>query len=154
MSLEHALAELQSEVGTETHISDWFEITQERINRFADATEDHQWIHVRPDLAAEGPFGSTIAHGFFTLSLIPYLAGHVNQDKPRFPDQKMGINYGVNKVRFPAPVPVGSQVRARTTLTSAEAAKGGIQLLSTVLIEIKDQVKPACVAETVSLIYF
>jgi acyl dehydratase len=154
MSLESALHDLQAEIGTETRVSEWFEVTQQRVDQFADATADHQWIHVDAEKAAAGPFGGTIAHGFFTLALIPFLGGHVDQERPRFPDQKMGINYGVNKVRFPAPVAVGSYVRARITLNQAEAAKGGIQIVSTVIIEIKDQPKPACVAETVSLIFF
>lgn len=155
MSIENAIADLQSKVGTETHVSPWLTITQERINQFADATLDHQWIHVNPERAsAESPFGSPVAHGFLTLSLIPHLTGSVDPDKPRYPGVKMGVNYGLNKVRFPSPVPVGSKIRARTTLLSFKEAKGGLQIINQVTIEIEGQEKPGCVAETVSLLYF
>lgn len=155
MPLETALADLQSKVGTETHISDWLTITQERINQFAEATGDFQWIHVDEAKAAQSPFGSTIAHGYLTLSLIPHLTGGVDPDKPRYPDVKMGINYGLNRVRFPNPVKVGSKVRTRTELQSVEPVKNnGLQMTNKVTIEIEGIEKPACVAETVSRLYF
>ena len=155
MNIEQAQADLETKVGTETQVSDWLTITQERVNQFAEATLDRQWIHVDPIRAqAESPFGSTIAHGFFTLALIPYLTGSVNPDKPRLPGVTMTINYGVNKVRFPHPVRVGCRVRARTRLLNVVATKGGLQLISRVTIEIEGQPKPGCVAETVSLLYF
>ena len=155
MSIENAIADLETKVGTETHVSPWLTITQERINQFAEATLDHQWIHVDPERAnAESPFGGPVAHGFLTLSLIPHLTGSVDPDKPRYPGVKMGVNYGLNKVRFPSPVPVGAKIRARTTLLNFKEAKGGLQIINQVTIEIEGQEKPGCVAETVSLLYF
>jgi acyl dehydratase len=156
MSLQSTLADLQSKVGTETHASDWLAIGQERIQQFAEATGDHPWIHVDVERAnAQSPFGGPIAHGFLTLSLIPYLTGGVDPDKPEYPEAKMGVNYGLNKVRFPCPVRVGSRIRTRTTLLSAEEVKGnGIQIVRQVMIEIDGEAKPACVAETVTRLYF
>ena len=156
MSLQTALADLESKIGSETHVSDWFTISQERIQQFADATEDQQWIHVDVERAqAHSPFGGPIAHGFLTLSLIPYLTGGVDPDKPEYPEAKMGVNYGLNRVRFPHPVHVGSRVRTRTSLLSAEEVKGnGIQIVRQVTIEIEGQPKPGCVAETVTRLYF
>jgi acyl dehydratase len=156
MSLQSALADLQSKVGTETHVSDWLFISQDRIQQFAEATGDHQWIHVDVGRAkAHSPFGGPIAHGFLTLSLIPTLTGSVDPDRPEYPEVKMGINYGLNKVRFPNPVRVGGRVRSRTTLLSAEEVKGnGIQIVKQVTIEIEGEPKPGCVAETVSRLYF
>lgn len=155
MSQEKAFAQLKAQEGTEVKVSDWLTITQEMINQFADATLDRQWIHVDVERAnKESPFGGPIAHGFLTLSLIPYLTGEVDPDKPRFENLKMGVNYGVNKVRFPNPVAVGSRVRARVTLNSVSEAKGGLQLINTIIIEIEGTDKPGCVAETVSLLFF
>jgi acyl dehydratase len=146
---------LQAQVGQEVHVGDWLTVTQEMVNTFAEATLDHQWIHVDVDRAnAESPFGGPIAHGFLTLSLIPYLTAEVNPDKPRYEGLKMGVNYGVNKVRFPTPVRVGARVRARVTLQSVEEAKGGLQLVSAITVEIEGASKPGCVAEMVSLLYF
>ena len=110
------LAEMANHVGEELGVSDWMVVTQEMIDKFADATGDHQWIHVDPERAAKGPFGATIAHGFLTLSLLPKLSG----DAVKILDQKMGVNYGLNRVRFTAPVRAGSRVRARTTLAAFE----------------------------------
>ena len=156
MSLQSALADLESKIGSETHVSDWFTISQERIQQFADATEDQQWIHVDVERAqTHSPFGGPIAHGFLTLSLIPYLTGGVDPDKPEYPEAKMGVNYGLNRVRFPNPVRVGSRVRTRTSLLNAEEVKGnGIQIVRQVTIEIEGQPKPGCVAETVTRLYF
>jgi len=156
MSLQMVLADLQSKTGTETHVSDWLTISQDRIQQFADATGDHQWIHVDVGRAkAQSPFGVPIAHGFLTLSLIPYLTGSVDPDRPEYPEAKMGINYGLNKVRFPNPVRVGARVRSRTTLLNAEEVKGnGIQIVKQVTIEIEGEPKPGCVADTVSRLYF
>jgi acyl dehydratase len=155
MSQEEVFNQLKAQEGQEVHTSDWLTVTQEMVNQFAEATLDHQWIHVNPERAkAESPFGGPIAHGFLTLSLIPYLTGEVDPDKPVFEDLKMGINYGTNKVRFPHPVAVGSRVRAHVTRKSVEEAKGGIQLINTIVIEIDGAEKPACVAEMVSLLYF
>lgn len=144
-------ADLQHLVGTEIGVSDWLEITQERVDAFADATDDHQWIHVDREKAAAGPFGGTIAHGFLTLSLTVTLGAQVQLDvgSPR-----MAINYGLEKVRFPAPVPVGSRIRARVTLVSASDVEGGIQVNRQVTIEVEGGEKPAMVAETVSRYYY
>ena len=136
--------------GQEIGVSDWVEITQERINQFADATGDHQWIHVNVEMAKQMmPGGKTIAHGYLTLSLIPWLAGGFLKVE----GVTRGINYGSNKVRFTNMVPVGSKVRARQKLLSAEARGGGVQLVNEVTIEIEGQQRPACVAETISMIY-
>jgi len=136
--------------GQEIGVSDWVEITQDRINAFADATGDHQWIHVNVEMAKQMmPGGKTIAHGYLTLSLIPWLTGGMLQIE----GVTRGINYGSNKVRFTNMVPVGSKVRARQKLISAEPKAGGLQLINEVTIEIEGQTRPACVAETISLIY-
>ena len=136
--------------GQEIGVSDWVEITQDRINKFADATGDHQWIHVDVERAKkELPGGKTIAHGYLTLSLIPWLTGGMM----RVEGVSRGINYGSNKVRFTNMVPVGSKVRARQKLLSAEARSGGMQLTNEVTIEIEGQQRPACIAETISLVY-
>ena len=144
-------AALQHLVGTEIGVSDWMEITQERVNAFADATDDHQWIHVDPVKTAAGPFGGTIAHGFLTLSLTVTLSAQVELDvgSPR-----MALNYGLEKVRFPAPVPVGSRIRARIGLVSATDVEGGIQVNRQVVIEVEGGEKPVMVAETVSRYYY
>ena len=144
-------AALQHLVDTEIGVSDWLEITQDRVDSFADATDDHQWIHVEPEKAAAGPFGGTIAHGFLTLSLTVTLTGQVELDvgSPR-----MAINYGLEKVRFPAPVPVGSRIRARISLVSVSDVEGGIQVNRQVVIEVEGGEKPAMVAETVSRYYY
>jgi acyl dehydratase len=143
-------AALQHLVGTEIGVSDWMEITQERVDAFADATDDHQWIHVDPVKAAAGPFGGTIAHGFLTLSLTVTLSTQVELDvgSPR-----MALNYGLEKVRFPAPVPVGSRIRTRIGLVSVTDVEGGIQVNRQVVIEVEGGEKPAMVAETVSRYY-
>lgn len=156
MSIEIAKADLESKVGTETHVGEWLTVTQDRINQFAEATGDHQWIHVDVERAnAESPFGSTIAHGYLTLSLLPYLTDAVNPDKPRYPSIKMGVNYGLNRLRFPHPVKVGARIRTRTRLMSYEEVRGnGIQIVNQVTVEVEGAPKPACVAETVTRLYF
>lgn len=135
-------------VGQELGTSDWLEITQERVNKFADATGDHQWIHVDVEKAKNGPFGQTIAHGFLTLSLLPVLGAQVQQ----VTGMKMGINYGCNKVRFPSPVPVGSKVRDTVTLKEVTRKDSGIQVIMVHTIEIEGQDRPACVAEGVTVL--
>jgi acyl dehydratase len=145
-----SLDDLRAAVGTEVGHGRWLEVSQERIDKFADATSDHQWIHVDPERAASGPFGGTIAHGFLSLSLIPALtAGLTAVD-----GVTMGVNYGLNKVRFPAPVPVGSRVRGRVELMSMDDVPGGVQLTSRVTVEREGGDKPVCVAETVTRLYF
>jgi len=138
-------------VGTEIGVSDWMEIAQDRVDAFADATDDHQWIHVDRDRAAASPFGGTIAHGFLTLSLTVALSDQVRLEVG---SPLMGINYGLEKVRFPAPVPVGSQIRARVGLVSVTDVEGGIQINRQVTIEVEGTEKPAMVAETVSRLYY
>ena len=138
--------ELLAAVGTELGSSDWVAIEQDRIDGFADATDDHQWIHDDPEAAAAGPFGSTIAHGYLTLALTNRFLPQI----VRVDGVSMGINYGVNKVRFPQPVPVGSQVRGHATLTHAEEIDGGVQAVITITVEIEGGTKPACIVESVS----
>ena len=133
-------------VGDEFGPSEWLEIDQARIDRFAEATDDPQWIHVDPVRAAEGPFGTTIAHGFLTLSLLVRFWYEVG---PHETGYRMGINYGTNKVRFPAPVPVGSRIRGRFTVTAVEEVEGGIQLTLAAVAEREGQEKPVCAAELV-----
>jgi acyl dehydratase len=144
-------ADFQDRIGTEIGISDWMEITQDRVDAFADATDDHQWIHVDREKAAAGPFGGTIAHGFLTLALTVTLSSQVVLDvgSPR-----MALNYGLEKVRFPAPVPVGSRIRARISLASVSDVEGGIQVNRQVVVEVEGGEKPAMVAETVSRLYY
>ena len=133
-------------VGDEFGPSEWLEIDQARIDRFAEATDDPQWIHVDPERAAEGPFGTTIAHGFLTLSLLVRFWYEVG---PQEKGYRMGINYGTNKVRFPAPVPVGSRIRGRFTVTAVEEIEGGVQLTLAAVAEREGQEKPVCAAELV-----
>ena len=133
-------------LGKELGPTEWFEVTQERIDEFARATDDPQWIHIDPERAAEGPFGTTTAHGFLTLSLcIPLMSQTLE-----LTGYRMGINYGVNKVRFPAPVPSGSRIRARFTVQSVEEVPGGEQGVVLATIEREGGDKPVCVAELVS----
>jgi acyl dehydratase len=140
------LEELKSLIGQEIAVSDWVEISQERINTFADATGDHQWVHVDVDRAKrESPFGGPIAHGFLTLSLLPKLM----ENAIKMTDVKMGLNYGLNKVRFPAPVLVGSKLRGRFKLLEVEDITGGAQVIFEVIIEREDSDKPVCVAESI-----
>lgn len=130
-------------------VTEWFEVDQERIDQFAAATGDDQWIHVDPERAKDGPFGATIAHGYLTMAL-------VNKDLPalfRIEQLGMGVNYGVNKVRFPAPVPVGSRLRASGALTEVTEVAGGVQTVITVTMEIEGSERPGCVVETVSRFY-
>ena len=132
-------------VGSELGVSDWLEISQARVNLFADATDDHQWIHVDPARAAAGPFGGPIAHGYLTLSLLVPLFGQVLTVS----DAGLGVNYGLNKARFPAPVPVGSKIRLRATLAAADPVPGGVQVSVDCLVEIEGGSKPACAAQAV-----
>jgi acyl dehydratase len=136
--------------GDEFGPSSWLEVTQERINEFADATGDHQWIHVDPEKAAQGPFGTTIGHGFLTLSL---LVKFIDEVRPSTGEYRMGINYGVNRVRFPAPVPVGSKLRAHFKVLEVADVEGGIQVVTEGTVEREGGEKPVCVAEMVSRHY-
>lgn len=134
---------LRALVGQHLGYSDWLEITQERVNRFADATGDHQWIHLDPKRAASGPFGGPIAHGYLTLSLLPTFLPQI-LDIRGF---SMGVNYGCNKVRFPSPVPVGARLRCGATLGAVADVPGGVQLTVSLTFETEGSEKPACVAE-------
>jgi acyl dehydratase len=151
-----ALTALQGRLGTEVHASDWLELTQQRVQAFADATSDHQWIHVNPERAQrESPYGAPIAHGYLTLSLHIVLRGLVEADKPFLPGVKNVINYGLNKVRFPNAVRVGSKIRGRFTLLSAEAvAPNVLQIAEQYTVEIEGQPKPACSAESIFRLAF
>ena len=145
-------AELLAAQGETLGTSDWVEVTQDRINTFADATGDHQWIHVDVERAkAESPFGGPIAHGFLTVSLLPMLSWQIWTVE----GTKLAVNYGMNKLRFPSPVPVGAKVRSTAVLTEvSEVAGGGLQLVVSSTVEIEGGSKPACVAEMVSRLYF
>ena len=134
--------ELRAAVGEQLGYSDWLEVDQKRIDLFADATGDHQWIHVDPEKAAAGPFGTTIAHGYLTLSLLPLFGPQLISVE----GVKMGVNYGTNKVRFPAPVPVGSRLRATATISDVTDVPGGVQVTVAFTVEREGGDKPVCVA--------
>ncbi|BBX75762.1 putative enoyl-CoA hydratase 1 [Mycobacterium shinjukuense] len=141
-----SVADLAAAVGEAIGQSDWVTIRQDEVNLFADATGDHQWIHVDPQRAASGPFGTTIAHGFMTLALLPRLQQQIYTVK----GIKLAINYGLNKVRFPAPVPVGSRVRATSSLVGVEdLGDGAVQATVSTTVEVEGSAKPACVAESI-----
>ena len=143
------LQDLQQQIGQTLGVSEWTTVDQQRIDLFAQATGDHQWIHVDPVRAAAGPFGATIAHGFLTLSLLPVMA----ESAIEFANVRMGVNYGLNKVRFPAPVPVGSRLRGHFKLTAFEPLEGGAQITMEVTMEREGSAKPVCVAESLSRRY-
>ncbi|CAN5443089.1 MaoC family dehydratase [soil metagenome] len=150
MRVTATLDEFKAMVGQEVAVTDWFEITQERVDLFAKATDDLQWIHVDPERSRrEGPFGGTIAHGFLTLALLPVLMDSVIF----MSDVKMGVNYGLNKVRFPAPVPTGSRIRGRMKLLELVDIEGGVQMNWQVTMEREGGDKPVCVAESLSRRY-
>jgi len=143
------IAELKDLLGQEIGVSDWIAVTQERIQLFADATNDHQWIHVDVERSKAGPFGATIAHGFFTLSLLPEMAASAFTVR----EARMGVNYGLNKVRFPAPVPSGSRLRGHFKLVGYEPLEGGAQITVQVTMEREGSDKPVCIAESLSRRY-
>ena len=145
MKIFQNLNDLTTCIGQEVAVSDWVTITQQQVNLFAEATGDHQWIHVDPEKASKGPFGGTIAHGFLTLSLIPKFFESAFQ----ITNSRMGVNYGLNKVRFTAPVPVGSRLRARMKLLACDPIdNAGVQMTWEVTVEREGAVKPVCVAES------
>ena len=141
--------DLPSLAGTELGPSEWMQIDQKRIDTFADATDDHQWIHVDPERAKETPFGGTIAHGYYTLSLAPMLSEEILQ----LEGFAFGVNYGLDKVRFPAPLPVGAKVRMSAKVASVEEISGGAQLKLELTFEGSNQDKPVCVAESLARLY-
>ena len=145
MKVFNGLDEFVAAKGSELGPTEWMEITQDRVNLFADATDDHQWIHVDPEKAAGGPFGGTIAHGLLTLSLLP----HFTHQMYRVDNVKLAVNYGYNKVRFIAPVRVGANVRARAAIADVAQLDGAVQATMTVTVEIEGSDKPAAVAESI-----
>jgi len=149
MKVFNGLDELRAAAGTQVGSSDWMTIEQARVNTFADATDDHQWIHVDEEKAKAGPFGGTIAHGFLTLSLLPKLLSQVY----RVDGVTMGVNYGLNKVRFTAPVPVGSKIRGVVDIAEVVEVKGGVQVTTRVTVEIEGAERPGLVAEWITRQY-
>ena len=146
-----SVEDMESEVGKEVAVSDWLLLTQDKVHQFAEATDDLQWIHIDVERAKrESPFGGTVAHGFLTLSLMPKFIEQVID----MPSGKMRINYGLNKVRFPAPMPVGAKIRARFSLLAVERIDGGVQSIWQVTMEREGGDKPVCVAESVLRRYF
>ena len=144
----NSISELTAAIGEDLGYGDWLEVTQDRIDAFADATGDHQWIHVDPERAKDGPFGATIAHGYLTLSLLPLLAGDIfTVNGP-----KLVINYGLNKVRFPSPVKVGSRIRANAEIVSIDDSPAGVTMVVRSTVQIDGVEKPACVAENVRVL--
>jgi acyl dehydratase len=149
MTTKLTLAELESSTDRDLGTSEWETIDQRQIDLFAEATHDHQWIHVDPEAAAHGPFGTTVAHGYLTLSMLPYFVSQVLN----VTDVRMGINYGTEKIRFTAPVPVGSQVRLKATLRDSERRGEGVLYRLGIEVEIKDSEKPALVGEVLYLVF-
>lgn len=149
MPTELTIADLENAEERDLGVSDWHTVEQKHIDLFADATGDHQWIHVNPDMAAQGPFGTTVAHGYLSLSLLPMLLGQVMTVS----DAKMGINYGTDKIRFTNPVPSGSRVRAKAKLVNSQRKGDGILYKVGVEIEIEGQDKPALVGEVLYLVF-
>ncbi|HUO80708.1 MAG TPA: MaoC family dehydratase [Steroidobacteraceae bacterium] len=155
MSVEAALKQLSAQVGQEVHVSDWVEVDQARIDAFAAATGDFQWIHVDAERAArESPWKKTIAHGFLTLALLPLLRGVAEGGEQRFPGVRRIVNYGLNRVRFMNAVVAGARVRGRAKVLSVEPFKGGLQVTEEITIEVDGHSRPACVAETIARLYF
>ncbi len=157
MSARKLLCYLEPQLGREIHVGPWLDIDQERIDRFAELTGDMQWIHTDPVRAGkESPYGTTVAHGYLTLSLLPFLteSNHPDFFQKNYPGMGYRVNYGLNRVRFPAPVRAGSRIRARTRIESAEAVGGGaVQILYRLEVEIEAGDKPACVAESIVRVY-
>ncbi len=153
-ALDNAVELMQARIGQTSEPTDWFEMTQDRINKFADATLDQQWIHVDPERAKKGPFGAPIAHGQLTMSIMSFLPGGSGIGLPALEGMKMGINYGWNKVRFMSPVAVGDKIRTVGKLLSVEAKGPMLEAINELTVEIEGQDKPACVAQSVLRIVF
>jgi acyl dehydratase len=152
---EALFQELSQKIGEELHVGDWVTIDQERVDAFGKVTEDMQWIHVNPERAKEdSPFKSTIAHGFLTLALLPRLTDAVDPDKPQFPTAKVTVNMGLNSVKFPYPVRVGSKIRARSSLLKVQPIQKGLEVTREIKVQIDGVRRPACVAESVIRLYF
>jgi acyl dehydratase len=157
MGAAEALLEfLQPKLGTEVHVGPWLTIDQERINRFAEVTGDVQWIHIDPERAKqESPYGRTVAHGFLTLSLLPFLtqSNHPDYFQQNYPGMRLRVNYGLNRVRFPAPVMAGEKVRAHTALLAARVLAAALEIVYSITVEVDGKDKPACIAEQVVRVY-
>lgn len=150
------IAFMAPNIGAEIHVGPWLSVDQDRIDRFAEVTGDVQWIHTDPERAAkESPYGTTVAHGYLTLALLPLLteSNHPDFFQRNYPGMRYRVNYGLNRVRYPAPVVVNARIRARTMLQAAEVAGSGVQVVYQYTVEIEDQEKPACVAEFVARVY-
>jgi acyl dehydratase len=153
--IENAYATLTARIGESSTPSEWFEITQQRVNDFADVTMDHQWIHVDPERAKAGPFGAPIAHGQLTLSIMSFLPKPENAESlPQLPGQKLTINYGFDKIRFPSPVPVGAKIRTTSTLKRVEIKGSMIETMNEVVVEVQGSEKPCVVAESLARLVF
>lgn len=152
--LQAAYETMTARIGESDPPTDWFEIDQQRIDDFADVTMDHQWIHVDVERAKAGPFGAPIAHGHLTLSIMGHLPRSQKFEEARLEGQKLGINYGFNRVRFPAPVPVGARLRMHSTLKSVEIKGGMLEVMNEVVVEVEGQDKPCCVAESLGRMVF
>ena len=155
-AISNFLSFLEEQVGKEIHVGGWLQIDQQRIDQFAEVTGDQQWIHIDSERAAkDSPYGTTVAHGYLTLSLLPYLteSNHPDFFQKNYPGMKYRVNYGLNRVRFPAPVKVGAKIRARTTIQSVEEVKKGVQICYMITIDIEGSEKPACSAEFLARLY-
>ena len=153
-NLQNALETLQGRLGETTPPTEWFEMTQDKINAFADVTKDYQWIHVDVERAKDGPYGAPIAHGHLTLSIMGHLPGIEKTRGPALDGQRLAINYGFDRVRFPAPVPVGARIRASSTLKRAEIKGGMIEVMNEIVVEVEGGAKPAVVAESLGRFVF
>lgn len=153
-ALQNAYETLTARIGEQAPPSEWFEVTQDRINEFADVTMDHQWIHIDENRAKAGPFGTTIAHGHLTLSIMGHLPREAIVAGPRLEGQKLTINYGFDRVRFPSPVPVGAKIRTTSTLKRVEIKGGMIETMNEIVVEVEGQDKPCCVAESLGRLVF
>ena len=151
----HCYNQLLTLIGQETHVGEWLHISQALVDEFAAVTGDNQWIHTNPSRAAtESPFKATIAHGFLTLALLPQLTGSADEENSEYPTARMVVNFGLEQVRFPYPIKVGSHIRARTKLTRVTLIKGGVELLKEIKVEIEGIRRPGCVVESITRIYF
>ncbi|MEM7101214.1 MAG: MaoC family dehydratase [Pseudomonadota bacterium] len=153
-AIENAIDVINAKIGQPSEPTEWFEMTQDRINQFADATLDQQWIHVDPERAKAGPFGAPIAHGQLTMSIMMFLPGGADIGVPALEGVKMGVNYGWNRVRFMSPVPVGAKIRTRGNLKSVEQKGEMLEIINELTVEIEGSDKPACVGESVLRLVF
>lgn len=153
-NLQAAYETMKKRIGESVPPTEWFEIDQERVNDFADVTMDHQWIHVDIERATAGPFGAPVAHGQLTLSIMGTLPREKVVRSPRLEGQKLSINYGFNRVRFPAPVPVGARIRSHSTLKTVEIKGGMLEVMNEIVVEVEGQDKPCCVAESLGRLVF